>query len=79
MIRRNKVTGEGKSIRPAAANVTPAPAKGETYRFNWDTPLMFSPHDPGVLLTAANKVFKSNDRGDSWTVDQPRSDDEREP
>jgi hypothetical protein len=71
MIRRNKVTGEGKSIRPAAANVTPAPAKGETYRFNWDTPLMFSPHDPGVLLTAANKVFKSSDRGDSWTVISP--------
>jgi photosystem II stability/assembly factor-like uncharacterized protein len=71
MIRRNKVTGEGKSIRPSAVNVTPAPARGETYRFNWDTPLMFSPHDPGTLLTAANKVFKSTDRGDSWTVISP--------
>ncbi len=71
MIRRNKVTGEGKSIRPGAANVTPAPAKGENYRFNWDTPLMFSPHDPGTLLTAANRVFKSTDRGDSWTVISP--------
>ncbi len=71
MIRRNKVTGEGKSIRPTAFNVTPAPAKGETYRFNWDTPLMFSPTDPGTLLTAANRVFKSTDRGDSWTVISP--------
>jgi photosystem II stability/assembly factor-like uncharacterized protein len=71
MIRRNKITGEGKQIRPSAQNVTPAPAKGEAYRFNWDTPLMFSPHDPGVLLTAANKVFKSSDRGDSWTVISP--------
>ena len=71
MIRRNKVTGEGKSIRPGPANTTPAPARGETYRFHWDTPLMFSPHDPAILLTAANKVFKSSDRGDSWTVISP--------
>ena len=71
MIRRNKVTGEAKSIRPAPGNVTPAPAKGEGYRFHWDTPLMNSPNDAGVLLTAANKVFKSTDRGDSWTVISP--------
>jgi photosystem II stability/assembly factor-like uncharacterized protein len=71
MIRRNKVTGEARPIRPTPANVTPAPAKGETFRFHWDTPLMFSPHDPGTLLVAANKVFKSTDRGDSWTVISP--------
>jgi hypothetical protein len=71
--RRNKITGESKSIRPAPAanNVSPAPAKGETYRWHWDTPLMFSPHDPGTLLAAANKVFVSHDRGDSWTVISP--------
>ena len=71
MIRRNKVTGEAKPIRPTPTNVTPAPAKGETFRFHWDTPLMLSPHDPGTLLVAANKVFKSVDRGDSWTVLSP--------
>ncbi len=71
MIRHNKVTGESKSIRPIPANVTPAPKKGETYRFNWDTPLMSSPNDPGTILAAANKVFKSNDGGDSWTVISP--------
>jgi len=71
MIRRNKVTGEARAIRPTPTNVTPAPAKGETFRFHWDTPLMLSPHDPGTLLVAANKVFKSTDRGDSWTVISP--------
>ena len=71
MIRHNKVTGESKSIRPIPANVTPAPAKGDTYRFNWDTPLISSPNDPGTILTAANKVFKSSDGGDSWTVISP--------
>ena len=34
-------------------------------------PLMSSPNDPGTVLTAANKVFKSTDHGDSWTVISP--------
>ena len=69
--RKNRVTGESKTIRPAATNVTPAPATPETYRWHWDTPLVFSPNDPRVLLAAANKVFRSTDRGDSWTVISP--------
>jgi photosystem II stability/assembly factor-like uncharacterized protein len=73
IIRRNKVTGESKSIRPAAAsnNVSPAPAKGETYRWHWDTPMIISPIDVGTLIVAANKVFVSKDRGDSWAVISP--------
>src|SRR5262245_21938446 len=70
MIRRNKVTGESKSIRPTTANVTSA-TPNENYRFNWDTPMMLSPNDPGVLLVAANRVFKSTDRGDTWTAISP--------
>jgi photosystem II stability/assembly factor-like uncharacterized protein len=70
MIRRNKVTGESKNIRPTPANVTNATA-GESYRFNWDSPMMLSPHDPGVLLVAANRVFRSTDRGDSWRAISP--------
>ena len=71
MLRRDKVTGESKSIRPNALNVTPAPKPGESYRFEWDTPMIISPNDNGTLLVAANKVFKSTDRGDSWTVISP--------
>jgi photosystem II stability/assembly factor-like uncharacterized protein len=71
MQRRDKVTGESKSIRPGPLNVTPAPAKGEVYRWEWDTPIIISPNDNGTLLVAANKVFKSTDRGDSWTVISP--------
>jgi hypothetical protein len=53
--------------------IRPQPAPGEPdYRWHWDTPLMFSPHDHEVLYTAANKVFRSTDRGLSWT---PISDD----
>ena len=71
MIRRNKITGESKSIRPTASNVTPAPAQGESFRFNWDSPMILSPNDPGTLLVAGNRVFRSTDRGDSWTVISP--------
>lgn len=71
MIRRNVVTGESKSIRPSPANVSPAPAAGETYRFQWDAPMLLSPHDPGTLYVAGNRVFRSTDRGDTWTVVSP--------
>jgi len=71
MTRKNKVTGESKSIRPTAQNVTPAPKQGESFRFHWDTPMIVSSIDPGLLIVAANKVFVSRDRGDSWTVVSP--------
>jgi photosystem II stability/assembly factor-like uncharacterized protein len=71
LLRRNVVTGESRSIRPNPTNVTPAPAAGEpVFRFHWDTPLIHGT-EPGVLLVAANKVFRSTDRGDSWTVISP--------
>jgi photosystem II stability/assembly factor-like uncharacterized protein len=62
LVRVDRVTFETMSIRPQ-------PAPGEpNYRWHWDTPLMFSPHDAKVLYVAANKVFRSADRGLSWTV-----------
>lgn len=38
------------------------------HRFNWTTPLLLSPHDPDVLYTAAEAVFKTTDHGLSWTA-----------
>jgi len=70
MIRRDIVTGESKSIRPTALNVTNH-KQGDTFRFFWDSPMIHSPHDPGTLLVAANRLFKSTDRGDSWMAISP--------
>ena len=70
IVRRNKVTGESRQIRPTPQNVTNA-QPGDNYRFHWDTPLMLSPNDPGILLAAANKLFRSRDRGDSWEAISP--------
>jgi photosystem II stability/assembly factor-like uncharacterized protein len=72
MIRRNRTTGESAGIRPTPNNVSPEPPEGTpNYRYNWDAPMMFSPHDPGTLVVAANRVFRSTDRGDSWAAISP--------
>jgi photosystem II stability/assembly factor-like uncharacterized protein len=70
--RKNALTGEATNIRPSFETVRPGPGEGALpYRWNWDTPMIFSPHDPTALIVAANRVFRSNDRGDSWAVISP--------
>ncbi|HEX8029818.1 MAG TPA: hypothetical protein VF491_15200 [Vicinamibacterales bacterium] len=62
IVRIDKVSNERKSIRPL-------PARGEeAYRWNWNTPILISPHDSNTIYVGANKVFKSTDRGHSWTA-----------
>jgi photosystem II stability/assembly factor-like uncharacterized protein len=41
------------------------------YRFPWTFPILFSPHDPGVLYTTGNVVFRSRDEGMSWEPISP--------
>lgn len=36
------------------------------FRFNWDSPILISPHDPNTVFLGGNVVFKSTDRGYSW-------------
>ena len=36
------------------------------YRFNWDAPIVISPHDNNTVYTGGNVVFKSTDKGYSW-------------
>jgi photosystem II stability/assembly factor-like uncharacterized protein len=63
--RIDKVSNERKSIRPL-------PARGEApYRWNWNTPILMSPHNPETIYVGANFVFKSTDRGQSWTKISP--------
>ncbi len=65
MVRYDKKSGEAIDIRPE-------PGKGEkTYKWNWDTPLFISPHKNTRLYTAAQVVFRTDDRGDSWEVISP--------
>lgn len=62
MSRVDRVTNERKTIRPE-------PPEGERpYRWNWDTPMLISSHNPATIFVAANHLFKSTDRGHSWKV-----------
>ena len=36
------------------------------YRFNWDSPITISPHDPNTVYFGGNVIFMSTTRGDSW-------------
>lgn len=38
----------------------------QRYRFNWNAPIVVSPHDPSILYHAGNVVLKSMDRGVNW-------------
>ena len=60
--RYDKKSGE-------SINIKPQPPKGEnTYKWNWNTPFILSPHSNTRLYMAANKVFRSDDRGNTWKV-----------
>ena len=49
--------------------IQPQPGKDETYeRYNWDTPVEVSFHQPTRIYTASQRVWRSDNRGDSWTA-----------
>ena len=62
LVRHDRRSGEIVDIKPHQA-----PGE-EPYRWNWDTPLIISPHQHMRLYFAANRLFRSDDRGDTWTV-----------
>jgi len=60
--RYDRVSGEGIGIKPR-------PRKGEdTYKWNWNAPLVISHHSHTRIYMMANKVFRSDDRGNTWDV-----------
>jgi photosystem II stability/assembly factor-like uncharacterized protein len=64
-------TGQLRDINPYPNNPMGAGADVLKYRFQWNFPLLFSPHDPNTLYTAANVLFKSTNEGQSWEVISP--------
>ena len=50
------------------SNIVPTPPVGEQYRFYWSTPIQLSPHNPRMLWAGGNRLFRSMDRGDTWTA-----------
>ncbi|MFB3855444.1 MAG: WD40/YVTN/BNR-like repeat-containing protein [Vicinamibacterales bacterium] len=57
--------GAGPGGAPGAAGGASAAAPD---RANWDAPYIISPHNPKRLYWASNKLYRSDDRGDTWTA-----------
>jgi len=65
LVRFDRRSGERIDIQPQAGPDEPPLV------WNWDTPLVLSPHSPTRLYFGANKLFRSDDRGNSWRAISP--------
>ena len=69
--RADRRTGQQRDINPYPNNPMGAGADVLKYRFQWNFPIVFSPHDPNTLYLGANVLFKSTDEGSSWQIISP--------
>ena len=60
LVRVDRTTGERVYVQPQ-----PEPGDPPD-RFNWDAPILVSPHSPKRLYYASQRVWRSDDRGDRW-------------
>lgn len=63
--RFDQRSGQTQPIMPKA------PLDGEPYRFNWNSPILLSPHDPNIIYFGGNYLFKSVNKGHSWQKISP--------
>jgi photosystem II stability/assembly factor-like uncharacterized protein len=73
-------TGQRRDISVWPEVTTGWAARDAKYRFQWTFPIVLSPHDPSVLYTTGNLVFRSTDEGSTWEAISPdltRHDDSR--
>ncbi len=65
LARFDKRSGERVQMQPVSPDVN------EAQRFNWNSPLLISPHNNERLYYASQRVFRTNDRGDTWQAVSP--------
>lgn len=65
LMRYYKNTGEIKEVKPFSDN------SEEKLRFNWDTPIAFSPTNSGVMYVGSQYLYRTTNRGDSWQKISP--------
>ena len=61
-------TGGLGGFNLGAPNVINMMTSTEALRFNWNTPIVLSPHTPGIVWLGGNRLFKSYNRGDTWVA-----------
>ena len=63
--------GNYRSVGVYPRDLSGTPASQAKYRFQWSAPIADSPHDPKVLYHGANVLFRTTDRGATWTAISP--------
>ncbi|MGH2562678.1 MAG: glycosyl hydrolase [Thermomicrobiales bacterium] len=71
LTRYDHATGQLRSIMVWPEEYSGSGAKDYKYRFNWTSPTILSPHDPNIIYTGGNHVFRSTDDGGSWEEISP--------
>lgn len=69
--RLNHATGESRTINVWPDNPMGAGAEAMRFRFQWNYPIFFSPHDPNTLYTTGNRFFKTTSEGQRWEPISP--------
>lgn len=69
VVRHDRRTGEGMRVRPVPRPT--AEDEDRDYRFNWNSPIHISSHDPTTIFIGANHLLRSRDRGMSWEEASP--------
>ncbi len=69
--RLDHKTGENRAVSPWPDNPMGAGADVLKYRFQWNFPIFFSPHNPKRLYTAGNVLFVTENEGQSWEQISP--------
>src|SRR5262249_39828971 len=65
IVRTDMRPREQQAVSPQARDGG-GPASAVKYRFNWDTPIILSPHDKNTVFFGGNVVFKTTDFGKTW-------------
>src|SRR5439155_3405729 len=63
-----RVAGAARGGTQPRSNIVPTPDSSVHFRFNWNTPIVLSPHDPSTIYTGGNRLFTSRDRGATWSM-----------
>ncbi len=71
LTRYDHRSGQTRTVNVWPDNPMGAGAEAMKYRFQWNFPLLFSPHDPNVLYSGGNMLFKSTTEGQSWEAISP--------
>jgi photosystem II stability/assembly factor-like uncharacterized protein len=64
-------TGQSRDVNVWPDNPMGWGAEGMKFRFQWNFPILFSPHDPNTLYAAGNLFFKTTNEGQTWTAISP--------